>query len=523
MGIFSKYQQVENIFLEDEEKKRAVIIRTYGEDKLIKSILYSDRLSNKNYVKNLSNNNQQAVFKILNSSFGFKSLSNITRYVARDLEYQKDEKTLNLYDEYGNPIEDLNKKLKEWNEDFDDYELKESQSWKIKRVNFLEARRDELSYYQEKRELNKKELTELSSINQQLAGGYLIVDNKQTGEKAKVSSKINQGTDFYHLLFSVGGSGHNEKKITHAMKETLSTEFESKGLSYMFVMHNDTDNQHFHVVLKAKNPILQKKVYFDKEDLFAIRQRFANELTKVGIERTSVLRKDNVLTLSKVLKDTERLKSNYETYQKNIKKGTANSIEYKERTIKSIDFIINSLNGKVKLENDLKEFSKSLKDKEKEFAEVLNLYNNETISAKKQQLKHKVEYLEKEWTTLNKVNDRFNEIKSTKKELLEFKASLLTTKDEEFVSTYNSFIKQNKSLHGKIEELQSIESLTGKDRRNTIKKKETKEKLKEHYKQVKKAIRAFEKDSNKSSFAKLAVQQLKELAKTEKRKKEPSK
>ncbi|MCP4354860.1 MAG: hypothetical protein GY793_04360 [Proteobacteria bacterium] len=154
------------------------------------------------------------------------------------------------------------------------------------------------------------------------------------------------------MMFSVGGSGHNKDTLHRVISQVLSS-----------VLHANTDNYHFHVIANAKSSITNKAYFFDKLDLFAIRQDFATELTRNGINRGAVLKKDQPILLSKIINQVDMLGKNFNVYESQKSKAQKNAVQYKEIMLKKIEFLSKALSGEIKLEDDLSVPNKELKNK----------------------------------------------------------------------------------------------------------------------------------------------------------------
>lgn len=370
MGTFDKQLKEENILLKELDKSRGrVLVNKSNEEKILKNILYSGRLTSPKYLA--SSTKPQAVFNIMSKGAGFRGLNIMAKYIARDLSYQDDKDSLNLFDENGETINSYQEVVDQWSKEFLSQDLTENQQWKLEKKEDLENKRNELVYYSESRKLTEDEINELESLKQQIAGNFYIDTNK-----AKRSLKVNAGTDYYHLVFSAGGK-HNHKKQQTAMEEVIRTQFATKGLKTMSTLHTDTENDHFHVILNAKCDFTQKTVYFDKEDLFAIRQNFTKELERVGINRGAILRKDNPILLSKVLKQSEGLTKSMSIYEAKKQKGNINVVKFKQDNLKKLDFLLTATSGGLKLEKDLRVPRKELKNNKK----LLNQYKVDLLKA----------------------------------------------------------------------------------------------------------------------------------------------
>tara|TARA_Y100000590_G_scaffold469820_1_gene659956 strand:- start:21815 stop:23389 length:1575 start_codon:yes stop_codon:yes gene_type:complete len=521
MGIFNEHNKKQNSIFDDIDKKRGGTLNGGGSEvNLLKNILFDTRLSNANYLNGISK--PQAVFKIINSGSGFNALSLTSKYIARDLSYQKDKESLTLLDEEGNPIVDYNDIVKEWASDFESIELNEKQQWKVAAKDKLEERKNELIYYSESRALEKRELIELSSIKAQIAGDYVIINDKETGQKKKISTKVNLGTDFYHMMFSVGGTNHNQKKLHQAMGNTIRTQFSTKGMQSFFVLHTDTENDHFHVVLNSRSAITGKQVYFDKVDLFAIRQSFAQELERVGIKRGAVARKDNPLIISKIMQQVEGIQHGFNVYEKKLQTGNVDAIKYKQTTLKKLDFLISAINGSIKISDDTKDIAKNLKILKKDRENLNNKYTKEkdfdSLVSLKKQIKSLDDKILKQEVVLEKNNKKA--LKDKRKDLNIIRKKLIDAITVgEINSTVNELEKIDNNFASKFKQLEEIKP----DKKGLVykvkKSQQLREQLKEHREEVKQAIKFFKTSRNKtnSDSVDIALNRLNSLMKSNKK------
>lgn len=155
--------------------------------------------------------------------------------------------------------------------------------------------------------------------------------------------------DTTHMVLSVGGRAKNTrqlKKATEAVREFLNRHLDNVGHRYAFVPHNDTQNLHFHVIVKNCNELDKSMLRFDKADLFLMRQSFAKELDERDFQRVATLRKDRHLSLEKIAKGVEQVRENQTWYQRQLSKGKNASFDafsYRSKVIKKTNFLIGAL------------------------------------------------------------------------------------------------------------------------------------------------------------------------------------
>lgn len=156
----------------------------------------------------------------------------------------------------------------------------------------------------------------------------------------------------HHVLLSIGGKEDKNKALS-VTKLFLEDTFRSQGYDYFFAAHNDTPNDHFHVIIKKKNN-LGKNLRFNKNDTFLLRQKYAQYLEKVGIKRQILARRDQKIIIKKVEEMEEHLKNNNSWYQSKLNKGNQkdfNAYNYKANLTGRIEEEINVLKVKLSLKD----------------------------------------------------------------------------------------------------------------------------------------------------------------------------
>lgn len=401
MGQFnkelSKFRNIEEdewrkFFLRKEKDEAAEVRALFGVKK------GTGNLSNPSYLNAINSRKQEAVFKIIpGANVGRNRITTLARYVTRRLEHQKDEQEIQLYDSLGRELKDeeIEKKLNKWVKSFEAPKGLEKQQWKIDTLGRFE---DERTMLQEQdlsgftpEELSKR-TARLEELNKFIKGKYyekpdwfqkIISDDKKlekvlssrfvkftpieastVGFNKKLQFGINHDTpkkidlnvkvkdDFKHLLFSPGGK-HNSKVLKTAFKDFVGRTFEAQGYEVMYALHQDTDNDHFHVILKATSRILNKdkeqekgnRSYFhpDIADLHALREEFAYSMSKYGITRVATKRKDRPETLKLIRDGVENLKQSKSWYDAQLEpqrgKPSYNVIKAKASMLKNIEFL----------------------------------------------------------------------------------------------------------------------------------------------------------------------------------------
>lgn len=308
-----------NFFREDdpifwsEDRQNPKSIRT--ENVLPKSTLFSHRLTNIDYLRNLLSQKDagtvQSVIKIISSASNIKGVKAAVNYIGRFVLKPEDQhKGTTLYDQNGKIIENKEQAgeiIKNWSQDF-----KEGQ-------NIMS-----------------------------------------------------------HMLFSVGKTDEsNRNKAFLATKIFLEENLKARGFDYFFAPHYDTDNLHFHVIVRKKNR-LQKNLRFDKHDLFVMRDLYSKTLSNFGIKRMSLARLDNEEVLDRIEKKIASIKERNSHYQSRLAKESGkdfNAYVFKAKLAATIENVIKEIKSqksnnptlgvfdKINLERrlaDLKTFKKSI-------------------------------------------------------------------------------------------------------------------------------------------------------------------
>ncbi len=330
-----------------------------GEEYLVSqfSVSLSNRFKDSNYLFDLKTFKVQPVIKIISKQTGAVQVRRLIDYITR--ETKEAEEKLQIETDQGQLLKNRDEReivISEWREDFFDKEKYKKQEWKLEVLDRMQDRRDKLEKKSEVF-LTRREEVELDDLHKQINGQYKIqkITDKQTGEivEKKKSLKIRGADDSTHILLSVG-SKPDQERATFATRKFLKENLGAAGFSYMFVRHDDTSNLHFHVVVKNKN-LFNKRLRFDKADLFILRQEYARCLTEMGIERVATKRIDRTETLEKIKKDLTNFREN-DTWYRNQLKQDGNKEEsrdfdvfaYRSNLLRKSQQIIKSLERTIK-------------------------------------------------------------------------------------------------------------------------------------------------------------------------------
>lgn len=296
-----------------------------GKDELreeIAPIVGAMRYHSHSYMKQTRSGRPEAVVKIVSGAMGKGSVKNIMDYISRDADYMREEgrELIELETQDGTILRtelERDTLIQEWSKDFEAAERYKNQAWKRDLIQQLEYERGQLGYQQIRKGLSSKEEKRLEELNQALK----TYKYEQNGKV--IDLQINAPKDTIHMLLSVGGQGHNTKAAKEAVRQFLTENFASDGYEYAFAQHTDTENLHFHVILKAKNSLNKERLHFNKEDLFNLRQEFTYQLSMMGIERSATLKKDRVATFESIAKQRETMETNLGWYESKVAKAQA--------------------------------------------------------------------------------------------------------------------------------------------------------------------------------------------------------
>lgn len=288
----------------------------------ISPIVGAMRYHSHSYMQQTRSGRPEAVVKIVSGAMGKGSVKNIMDYIARDADYMREEgrELIELETQDGVILTtelERDTLIQDWSKDFEAAERYKNQAWKRDIIQQLEYERGQLGYQQVKKGLTSAEEKRLAELNQALKT-YTYEQNGKV-----IDLKINAPKETIHMLLSVGGQGHSTKAAKEAVRQFLSENFACDGYEYAFAQHTDTENLHYHVILKAKNSLNKERLHFNKEDLFNLRQEFTYQLSMVGIERTATLKKDRVATYESITKQRETLETNLNWYESKVARAQA--------------------------------------------------------------------------------------------------------------------------------------------------------------------------------------------------------
>lgn len=346
---------------EDNTGKSAYKGSRDREDSLVKM---SNRYSSSSYLKATQSTKVQAIIKITSGGIGKASVARLLDYVVREISDKDKEILLSevedkdvgididgagdgvyLEDENGDILsnkKERNELLNEWVRDFKGGASMKKQEWKLEQFVLLKKEKKRLDIRKEIQGLSQAEEENYKKICQSIKDKKVELNGKEYNIEIKAQK------DTTHVILSVGGR-HDEKgtvKATEAMREFLHKNFAEAGYRYVFAAHKDTDNLHYHVILKNSHEMGGKNLRIDKADLFVLRQDLSNELTRNGIERTATLRMDREQTIEKIHKGVEQVRERHSWYQAQLAKGGEASFDvatYRNMCLKKTQYLIKGI------------------------------------------------------------------------------------------------------------------------------------------------------------------------------------
>lgn len=296
--------------------------RRDGLEEEMAPILNAMRLRSHGYLQQTRSGRPEVVVKIVSGAMGKAAVKNIVDYIARDADYMREDgqQMIPLETHDGETLTTEAERdafIQAWAADFEAPERYKRQAWKRELIQKLEYERRQLGYQQMRKGLSSREDARLEELN-------LALKTMRYNQGGKVIDlNINAPKDTIHMLLSVGGQGHKTEAAKEAVRQFLNDNFGSNGVEYLVAQHTDTENLHYHVILKARNRMTGERLQFDKEDLFNLRQEFTYQLTMMGIERAATLRQDRVATFESIRKQRETMETNLNWYESKVARAQA--------------------------------------------------------------------------------------------------------------------------------------------------------------------------------------------------------
>jgi hypothetical protein len=133
--------------------------------------------------------------------------------------------------------------------------------------------------------------------------------------------------DFEHLIFSVGGDDPDEEKSHRATKQFLDVNLAHRGFRYLYAMHNDSKNLHFHVIVHRTNTLSKSfKFPTSLHDSWILRKEYADTLSDYGINRSVTLAKDRAKYFNIAMERAEKYAKTSRRFSSNKKNPDAENL-----------------------------------------------------------------------------------------------------------------------------------------------------------------------------------------------------
>ncbi|KAB1437310.1 relaxase/mobilization nuclease domain-containing protein [Pseudodesulfovibrio senegalensis] len=199
----------------------------------------------------------------------------------------------------------------------------------------------------------------------------VVMERKQKGKRAPRHAA--------HIALSAKAENQetNVDKVLRAARRVAIEHFGDKGFDYAIGIHQDGKYPHAHLVVLAKNRDNGRKLALDPKDLHKVRQTFAKELTKRGLEHAATraprkgkekYRPSNRQTKQDVYAETRALIANVEQehrqFQRKLnrkrKEPHFDALRVRDAWGKSIDTQIKKLDSDTVLPPQRREKAKKL-------------------------------------------------------------------------------------------------------------------------------------------------------------------
>jgi len=355
------------------------------------------RLLHNIYAGNVFSNRytQEVVIKVIGKGFATKHLSTLIKYIGRELGHQEGEDKASVFDKDGKEIspDDFDNVVHEWAHDFkfqegldkvtldgineinkaysflndEKYEKKMSDLG-VKIYNnikiFLDKRMPTKTEFAENSFIFNKDNFTYGFINEVLDneilevvtfldGGELRLEKVKKENAQDVTYEVQKHyrympKNFTHMIFSPGGDNVDEKDAMRATEGYLKSELAARGFEYVWAMHKDTDNLHFHVIVKNQSFLKeQNKFDLNKFDLHAMRLSYARDLDGYGIDRTATLKYDRSRYLEKLKARADNIrrtdKSWWEYKLSESDNKNFDALKFRKSVIRNLNFLSEKL------------------------------------------------------------------------------------------------------------------------------------------------------------------------------------
>lgn len=148
--------------------------------------------------------------------------------------------------------------------------------------------------------------------------------------------KISKSRHAAHIILSASceQTEHNVNLVAQAARDTAWQVFGENGYDYAIGLHQDSKHPHAHLIVRC-NPResgLYNKLRLNPKDLLKLRTVFAQNLSEWGLEHKATLRADEPRNIHDFLVGkTKRLKSKKENWYKHALKNVREQVELLEK------------------------------------------------------------------------------------------------------------------------------------------------------------------------------------------------
>ncbi len=325
---------------------------------------FKQRFGSAEYVQDAINYDSKrgkipVVIKIISSATGITEAKRCYDYIARDIseeEYEilvrkareageieaeaKERLNIPMETEDGQVLankEERDAILKEWSKDFSGTDAASKQKWKVDKLAAMKTELDALETQAVVGELSEAQNARYQALTKNI--------RSQKDEKGR-DLRPKGVKDTVHMIVSVGGDPTSDKfceKAAVAIRGWLSKYVGAAGHKYVFVPHRDTDNLHYHVVIKFRSELDKVRGWgVNRDDLFLMRQTLVAELTSFGIERSAVLPRDRVANVWRIINGFDNIEKTHSWFESRLDAGGVrdfNALAYRKNLLMKVSQI----------------------------------------------------------------------------------------------------------------------------------------------------------------------------------------
>ena len=278
------------------------------------------------------NNFEQVMVKITSYGSGSRGVGSHIRYITRD-DKESDKDKIPLKDSNGFELKEgweIRDVIGEWKADFSRKQLSEREKVKVQ-FDFKSINEKE-NHFSDVRKWAKEEFGRFSRVfdgkgktgekriylTYEPEKGFVEQAIKEAEKKAELKfpslkstvTQLNERRerDTMHMMLSPA-KGVDKEKVERIGMAFAIEEFKANGHDFVYVIHDDTDNPHMHLVVKMQNEY-GKRLKTNKQDLHNWRIKYAEIARHYGLQVEASYRSDRgvgkkgeSLTVNKIEKD----------------------------------------------------------------------------------------------------------------------------------------------------------------------------------------------------------------------------